>query len=115
MKIVDGALMILKREHKIQDPVQFVYHAVEQAKPLIENFSMVVAGRRVPVPRPVYPKRQEGLALRYIRDAMRARKEHGSALRLANELLDLSNKQGGARKKRDDQHRIAESNRVNVK
>mmetsp|Transcript_15525 Transcript_15525/g.41744 ORF Transcript_15525/g.41744 Transcript_15525/m.41744 type:complete len:142 (-) Transcript_15525:325-750(-) len=114
-RIVDGAFAILKREHDVSDPIKFLYEAVQNAKPLIETRSIIVAGRKVLIPKPVPPHRQEGLALRFVRDAMRERKEHTAESRLAKELLELHEKQGGARRRRDNEHRTAEANRAYVR
>mmetsp|Transcript_18694 Transcript_18694/g.32459 ORF Transcript_18694/g.32459 Transcript_18694/m.32459 type:complete len:142 (-) Transcript_18694:43-468(-) len=114
-KIIDGALTILKTEMGVQEPVKLLYQAVENVKPLIETRSMVIGARKIPVPRPVNPERQEGLAFRYLRTAMRNRKEYGSDRRLANELMAASKKEGEARKTRDYQHITAEANRIFVR
>lgn len=112
LRIIDDCFIHLRTVHNIDHPAQFALSALENAKPIVELRRHKVSGRSLQVPVPCKPHRQVSLATRFVRDAFRDRKEHGSALRLANELLDLDRKTGNAWKMREDLHRRAEQNRA---
>lgn len=112
LNILDDCFWILKRDMAVADPVAFTLRAVDNAKPLVELKKHKAAGRTIQVPAPCRPRRQEGLALRFIRDAFRSRKEHGSGLKLARELADLEAKTGTAFRRREEMHKLAEANRA---
>ena len=86
--------------------------AVENAKPLLEVKTRRVGGANYQVPVEVPNNRRTSLALRWIIGNARGRSEKGMADRLANELLDAANMRGGAIKKKDDVHRMAEANKA---
>lgn len=86
--------------------------ALKNVAPLLELKSRRVGGANYQVPVPVSGERRQTLALRWIRAACRAKKGKRMAERLADELIDASNKQGAAMKKREDVHRMAEANRA---
>lgn len=67
LRIIDEALWVLKRDMNVAEPVEFVRRAVDNAKPLVELRRHKAAGRVIQVPTPCRPRRQEGLALRFIR------------------------------------------------
>lgn len=111
MNILDDCFVTLRTKYQIEDPISFTRSAIENAKPVVETRKHFVGGRAVHVPTPCNPHRQQSLALRFIRDSFRKRKELGSANRLAKELVELKDFSGGAYKMRDDLHKRAEQNR----
>jgi small subunit ribosomal protein S7 len=86
--------------------------AVENAKPLLEVKTRRVGGANYQVPVEVNPDRRTSLAIRWIVSYSRARAEKGMTDKLSNELLDAANGRGGAVKKREDVHRMAEANKA---
>jgi small subunit ribosomal protein S7 len=86
--------------------------AVENAKPLLEVKTRRVGGANYQVPIEVPNNRRTSLAMRWIITNARTRPEKGMAEKLANELNDASNMRGGAIKKKDDVHRMAEANKA---
>lgn len=100
------------RERTGQDPLKIFVQAVENCKPIMEVKTRRVGGANYQVPVEVPERRQVSLALRWLRDAARARSEKGMAERLANEFLDAYNNRGGAIKKKEDVHRMAEANKA---
>ena len=86
--------------------------AVENAKPLLEVKTRRVGGANYQVPIEVPQTRRTSLAIRWILGNARGRAEKGMADKLANELNDAANLRGGAIKKRDDVHRMAEANKA---
>lgn len=102
---------------KLQDrsgdePLKAFKKAVENAKPLLEVKTRRVGGANYQVPIEVPQNRRTSLAIRWIIINARGRAEKGMADKLANELNDAANLRGGAIKKRDDVHRMAEANRA---
>lgn len=67
MRIIDDSFVTMRAKHGIEDPVAFTRNAVENAKPIVETRKHYVGGRALHVPIPCNPKRQESLALRFIR------------------------------------------------
>ncbi|WP_456455598.1 30S ribosomal protein S7 [Thermovibrio sp.] len=110
-KIVYGAFEIIK-EKLGEDPLKVFHKAVENVKPLMEVRPRRVGGATYQVPMEVNERRQIHLALKWIVDAARARSERGMVNRLANELIDAYNERGGAFKKKEDTHRMAEANKA---
>lgn len=86
--------------------------AVKNVSPLLQLKSRRVGGANYQVPVPVSGERRQVLALRWIRDACRNRKGKAMAEKLADELIDASNKIGTAMKKREETHRMAEANKA---
>ena len=86
--------------------------AVENTKPLLEVKTRRVGGANYQVPIEVPQNRRTSLAIRWLITNARSRPEKGMADKLANELNDAANLKGGAIKKRDDVHRMAEANRA---
>lgn len=96
-----------------KNPVEVLHKAVENLCPQLEVRSRRVGGATYQVPMEVNPRRQVSLALRWLRDAARMRKgERRFFLKLANEMMDAFEGKGGAIKKREDMHRMAEGNRA---
>lgn len=110
-KIVYGAFEIIK-EKLGEDPLKVFHKAVENVKPLMEVRPRRVGGATYQVPMEVRPERQIHLALKWIVDAARARSERGMVNKLANELIDAYNERGGAFKKKEDTHKMAEANKA---
>jgi small subunit ribosomal protein S7 len=86
--------------------------AIKNVSPLLQLKSRRVGGANYQVPVPVSGERRQVLAMRWIRDACRNKKGKAMAEKLADELLDASNKIGSAMKKRDETHRMAEANKA---
>jgi small subunit ribosomal protein S7 len=100
------------RERAGDDPLKVFKKAVENAKPLLEVKTRRVGGANYQVPIEVPQNRRTSLALRWIIGNARTRPEKGMADKLANEINDAANLRGGAIKKRDDVHRMAEANKA---
>ena len=86
--------------------------AIENVKPLMEVKSRRVGGATYQVPIEVRPVRQQALAIRWIIEAARKRNERTMAQRLANELIEASEKRGAAYKKKEDTYKMAEANKA---
>ena len=110
-KIVYGAFDIIK-EKLGEDPLKVFHKAVENVKPVMEVRPRRVGGATYQVPMEVNERRQIHLALKWIVEAARARSERGMVNKLANEIIDASNERGGAFKKKEEVHRMAEANRA---
>ena len=100
------------QERSGDDPVKMFKKAVENAKPLLEVKTRRVGGANYQVPIEVPQNRRTSLAIRWILQNARSRAEKGMPEKLANELNDAANLRGGAIKKRDDVHRMAEANKA---
>ena len=94
------------------EAIKLFKRAVENCKPLLEVKSRRVGGANYQVPIEVNPERRTSLAIRWIISYGRARGEKGMVEKLTNELLDAANGRGGAMKKKEDVHRMAEANRA---
>jgi len=95
-----------------QDPVAVLKRALDNIRPALEVRSRRVGGATYQVPVEVRPNRATTLALRWLVDFSRKRRENTMTERLMNEILDASNGLGAAVKRREDMHRMAESNRA---
>lgn len=109
--IVYNAFDILAKNTKT-DPIQSFIDALEAVRPTVEVRSRRVGGATYQVPAEVRQNRSIALALRWIIDASRKRKEKTMQQRLAGEFLDAINKRGSAIKKREDTHKMAEANKA---
>lgn len=109
--IVYGSLDIVK-EKSDQDPVSVLKRALDNIHPTVEVRSRRVGGATYQVPVEVRAARANTLALRWLVDYSRLRREKTMSERLANEILDASNGLGAAVKKREDTHKMAEANRA---
>lgn len=110
-KVVYGAFDII-REKTQKDPIGIFSQALRNVSPLLEVKSRRVGGANYQVPIEVKGDRRIALAMRWIRDAARNKKGKPASMKLADELVEASNKQGVAFKKREDTHRMAESNKA---
>ncbi len=108
---VYGALEHIEKRTK-QDPIKVFHAALENVKPAVEVRSRRVGGATYQVPVEVRHERGQALAIRWIIAAARNRSEHTMMERLSAELLEAANNRGGAVKKREDTHRMAEANRA---
>ncbi len=100
------------RERTGDEPLKLFKKAVENAKPLLEVKTRRVGGANYQVPIEVPQNRRTSLAIRWLILNARTRPEKGMADKLANELNDAANQRGGAIKKKDDVHRMAEANKA---
>jgi len=100
------------RERTGDDPLKLFKKAVENCKPLLEVKTRRVGGANYQVPIEVPQTRRTSLAIRWILINARGRAEKGMPEKLANELNDAANMRGGAIKKKDDVHRMAEANKA---
>ena len=110
-KIVDDALDIVK-EKSGKDPLEVYQEAMENIMPLLEVKARRVGGSNYQVPMEVRPERRTTLGLRWLTLYARQRSEKTMKERLANEILDAVNNQGGAVKKKEDTHKMAEANKA---
>ena len=110
-KIIYNALDKIKDKTKV-DPLKVFNDAVNNIRPNLEVRSRRVGGATYQVPQEVKTKRSQTLALRWLLEAARKRKNKKMSERLFNELMDASQKKGTAIKKREDTHRMAESNKA---
>src|SRR5690606_5197812 len=95
-----------------QDALEVFTQAVENVKPALEVKSRRVGGANYQVPIEVKPERRQALSFRWIISNARSRNERGMVKRLASELMDAFNNTGGAIKKKEDTHRMAEANKA---
>ena len=110
-KIIYTALDKIKEKTK-EDPIKVFNDAVNNIRPNLEVRSRRVGGATYQVPVEVKTKRSQTLALRWLLDATRKRKNKSMSDKLINELMDAYQKKGSAIKKREDTHRMAESNKA---
>ena len=110
-KIVYDALKMVE-EKTGAEPIATLKRAIDNVRPPLEVRSRRVGGATYQVPVEVKPRRANTLAIRWVVDYARARREKTMAQCLANELLDASNGLGAAVKKRDDMQKMAESNKA---
>lgn len=110
-RIFYGALDIVKSRTKA-DPLEMFRKAVENVKPMIEVKSRRIGGATYQVPIQVPPHRSFALATRWIIAYAKGRGGRSMAERLAGEFIDAANNEGGAVKKKEDTHRMAEANKA---
>ncbi len=111
-KIIYGALDIIDERRSDQDPLEIFNEALENVKPVVEVKSRRVGGATYQVPVEVRASRRTALAMRWVVEHARNRSEKSMTQRLAGELLDACDKRGGAVKKSEDVHRMAEANKA---
>lgn len=110
-RIVYDAFDIIK-EKTGKDPVEVFEEAMNSVMPVLEVKARRVGGANYQVPIEVRPERRQTLGLRWITQFSRQRSERTMDERLANELIDATNSTGGAYKKKEDTHRMAEANKA---
>ena len=108
-RIIYGALEQIEKKNPGKDPVEAFTMAIN---PMVEVKSRRVGGANYQVPVEVRPVRRLALAMRWLKEAAKKRGEKSMALRLANELMEATEGRGGAMKKRDEVHRMAEANKA---
>ncbi len=106
------AAMDLVRERTDDDPVKIFRRALDNVKPMVETKSRRVGGSTYQVPIEVNTRRRSSLGIRWLILSTRDRHERTLAQRLANEIMDAANNRGGAVKKKEDVHRMAEANKA---
>ena len=111
-RIVYGALEQIEKKNPGRDPLEAFTMAISNVKPMVEVKSRRVGGANYQVPVEVRPVRRVALAMRWLKESARKRGEKSMAQRLANELLEAVEGRGGAMKKRDEVHRMAEANKA---
>ena len=110
-KVVYGAFDIIK-EKTGKDPLEVFTTALENIMPSLEVKARRVGGATYQVPIEVRPERRQTLGLRWMASYSRLRSEKTMKERLAGEFIDALNGAGGAAKKRDDTHKMAEANKA---
>ena len=110
-KIVYGAFDII-RDKTGKDPLEVFEQSMENIMPVLEVKARRVGGATYQVPMEVRPERRQTLGLRWLSTYSRQRSEKTMKERLAGEILDAINGAGGAAKKRDDTHKMAEANKA---
>ena len=110
-KIVYGAFDIVK-DKTGKDPLEVFTTAMDNIMPVLEIKARRVGGATYQVPMEVRPERRQTLGLRWLTNYARLRSEKTMKERLAGEILDAINGVGGAAKKRDDTHKMAEANKA---
>ena len=110
-RIVYGAFDIISTKAG-KDPIEVFGLAMNNVKPLVEVKSRRVGGANYQVPVEVRPSRRMALAMRWLRESARKRSEKSMGQRLANEIMEAAENRGGAVKKRDEVHRMAEANKA---
>ena len=111
-RIIYGALEFIEKKNPGKDPVEAFTLAINNVKPMVEVKSRRVGGATYQVPVEVRPERRQALAFRWLVTNARGRNESTMIDRLSAELLDAASNRGGAVKKREDTHRMAEANRA---
>ena len=110
-KIFYKSLEILA-EKTTEDPLKAFEKALDNVKPRMEVKARRVGGATYQVPQEVRSDRQVSLAIRWLINYSRSRGEKGMTMRLSNEFIDAFNNRGGAVKKREDTHRMADANKA---
>ncbi len=110
-RILYDALEVI-RERTQDDPMKVFKKAVENVKPSVEVKSRRVGGSNYQVPVEVRPSRKLALSMRWIIQSAQKRGEKTMKLKLAGELVDAAENRGGAMKKKEDTHRMAEANKA---
>ena len=110
-KILYDALDKIKSKNN-EDPLKIFNTAISNVKPNLECRSRRVGGATYKVPVEVKAKRAQALALRWLIDASRKRKDKTMSDKLFNEIFDAYNKRGSSIKKKEDTHKMAESNKA---
>jgi small subunit ribosomal protein S7 len=100
------------QERTGEEGIKLFKKGLENVKPMLEVKSRRVGGATYQVPVEVKPARRQSLASRWLIEASRGRPEHSMAERLAAEVIEASNARGGAMKKREDVHKMAEANKA---
>lgn len=111
-KVFNDAMDIIGKKLKDAQPLEVFEAAINNVKPMLEVRSKRVGGASYQVPMQVRTKRQQSLAFRWILQSARSKKGKPMCQRLASELMDAYNQQGGAMTTRENVHRMAEANKA---
>lgn len=111
-RVVYDALAFIKEKAKVEDPLEVFEAALKNTGPIMEVRSRRVGGANYQVPREVRPERRQLLSMRWIIDAARSKKGKPMAEKLAEEIIAASNNEGEAVRKRENVHKMAESNKA---
>lgn len=111
-KVVYDAFEVIKEKTKGQDPIEVFEAALKNTGPTMEVRSRRVGGANYQVPREVRPERRIFLSMKWLIEAARSKKGKPMAEKLAEEIIAASNNEGEAIKKRENMHRMAESNKA---
>jgi small subunit ribosomal protein S7 len=109
--IIYGAFDVIKQRSG-KDPLEVFIAALQNVRPMVEVKSRRVGGANYQVPVEVRPMRRAALAMRWLRESAAKRSEKSMGQRLAGELMEAAEGRGGAMKKRDEVHRMAEANKA---
>ena len=109
--IIYGAFDVIKAKSG-KDPLEVFTQAVQNVKPMVEVKSRRVGGANYQVPVEVRPVRRAALSMRWLREAALKRGEKSMTQRLAGELIEAAEGKGGAMKRREEVHRMAEANKA---
>jgi small subunit ribosomal protein S7 len=109
--IVYGSFEIIAERVK-DDPLKVFKRAIDNIKPVVETKARRVGGANYQVPVEVRPTRREALGLRWLKEYASARPGRSMMEKMADEIIDAYHSRGGAIKKRDDVHKMAESNKA---
>jgi len=110
-RVVYDAFGIMEERTK-RPPLEVFEEALKNATPMVEVKPRRVGGATYQIPVEISPARRQALAMRWLIDSARKRSGRSMSVRLANELLDASRKEGATIKKREDTHRMAEANQA---
>ena len=110
-KIVYGAFDIINKKTK-NDPLEYFHEAIDKVKPGLEVRSRMLGGATYQVPAEVRPIRAQALAMKWLIENAKKRKENSMKERVAGELMDAFNNKGNSVKKREETHKMAEANRA---
>lgn len=111
-KIVYGAMDVITEKYSSANAIELVQKALDNVAPAVEVKSRRVGGATYQVPVEVRSSRKMALAMRWLIDSARKRGENTMPKKLAAELIDASENRGGAIKKREETHRMAEANKA---
>ena len=111
-KLIYSSFNVISKKDKNSEPIDIFKKAIENVQPQIETRSRRVGGATYQVPVEVKAKRSQALALRWLIDASRKRKDKNMSDKIFNEIYDAYQNRGAAIKKKEDTHKMAESNKA---
>lgn len=111
-KIVNDCMEAIKTQAKVENPLEVFETALKNTAPQMEVRSRRVGGANYQVPREVRPERKQALSMKWIVEAARGKKGKPIHLKLADEIIAASKNEGEAVKKRENVHKMAESNKA---
>lgn len=112
LRVFYDAMDVISNRVNEKGPIEVFEAAINNVKPMVEVRSKRVGGATYQVPMEVSPKRRQALAIRWILQAVRARKGRPMSERLAEELIAAFNREGAAMSTRDNTHKMAEANKA---